>query len=306
VGTAAGVDLLVIDAQLHEPPVTRDWAGADEPTRRDLLDELQLAMMAAVGVDRAVLFPTELEWALQAADRYPDRFRVVPMFTAGGGFGLPSADGPDVEAEIARLAKAGGVAGFRIVRTVPDGRGGHMLAPPEVFDRMAAACAGVGLPVFMSTVGDLATPGVLAARHPEIAVIVDHLGLPQPPSYQRESPPFRSLPALLALAVHPNLAVKCSGAPTLSTQAYPFADLWPHLHAVIDAFGPERVMWGSDYSRLLGRAGFRFRIPGGESDYQGKHTYAQALHYIAESPELDGEQRAWILGRTAQRLLRWP
>jgi L-fuconolactonase len=297
--------MLVIDGQLHEPPVTRDWP-VDESTRHDLLDELQLALMAAVGVDRAVLFPTDLDWALQAAERYPERFTVVPMFSAGGRFGLPAADALEIEAEIERLSSIRGVVGFRIVRTVPDGRGGHVLAPAEAFDRLAAACARAGLAVFMSTVGDLVTPGVLAERHPEIAVVVDHLGLPQPPSYKRASPPFRALAELLALARHPNLAVKCSGLPTLSTRPYPFDDLWPHLHAVIDAFGPERVMWGSDFSRVLGRAGFHFRIPGGEQDYQGKHTYAQALHYLADSEQLDRDQKGWILGRTAQRLLNWP
>jgi hypothetical protein len=137
---------LIIDAQLHEPAVARDWADADEQTRWDLLDELQLAYMTAVGVDRTILFPNELGGALRAAARDPGRFAVVPMFTAGGGFGLEPADGPDIERRIRSLATVPGVVGFRIVRTVPDGRGGAVLVAPERFDRLAAACAEVGRP----------------------------------------------------------------------------------------------------------------------------------------------------------------
>jgi L-fuconolactonase len=297
--------VLIIDAQLHEPAVSGEWAHADEQTRWDLLDELQIAYMTAVGVDRTILFPTDLDWALRAAARDPDRFAVVPMFTAGGGFGLEAADGPDIAQRIRSLATVPGVVGFRIVRTVPDGTGGTVLVAPERFDRLATACAEVGRPIFMSTVGDLVTPGVLAARHPEVTVVVDHLGLAQPPSYARESPPFRSLPALLALAEHPNLAVKCSGAPALSQEPYPFADLWPPLHQVIEAFGPRRVMWGSDFSRVLGRAGFTLKIAGGERHYAGRHTYAEALHYLLDTPELTTAAKEWLLGRAAQHLLGW-
>jgi hypothetical protein len=49
--------MLVIDAQLHEPPMAFEWFGADQAPRFELMTEVTLAYMRAVGVDRAVLHP---------------------------------------------------------------------------------------------------------------------------------------------------------------------------------------------------------------------------------------------------------
>src|SRR4051812_27981194 len=71
--------MTIIDAQLHEPPVSLRWVGASQATRWDLLLEIQLAFMDAVGVDRAVLHPLELAWGQYAVSRFPKRFTTVPM-----------------------------------------------------------------------------------------------------------------------------------------------------------------------------------------------------------------------------------
>ena len=296
----------IVDAQLHEPSVWGDWEWADQRLRWELMLELQLSQMNAVGVDSALLFAVDLGWARFAAARHPGRFAVVPMFAAMPGFHVLDAGAPDIERIVEELSAEAGVVAVRIVRTVPKPDGGVVLAPAEAFDRLAASCARAALPMFMSTVGDLATPGRLAARHAELTVIVDHLGLPQPPSYRPDATPFAQLPKLLALAEHPNVVVKCSGAPTLSREGYPFADLWPHLRQVIGAFGVERVMWGSDFSRVLGRAGFHLRLPRGEAAYEGKHTYAEALHYVRDTDQLTPAEKTAILGETAHALLHWP
>src|SRR5581483_6227563 len=114
--------------------------------------------------------------------------------------------------------------------------GSHGIAPVEAFDRAVAACEQQGLPLFVSASGDHATPATLAARQPGLQVIVDHLGIAQPPTYIPDDPPFKALPSLLELARIPNIAIKFSGIPTLSREPFPFADLWPHLHRIIDAF----------------------------------------------------------------------
>jgi len=296
----------VVDAQLHEPAVTLPWADADDALRSEVMLELQLALMDSVGVDHAVLFPVRAEWGAFAAARVPDRFASVPMITAGGGFGGIPAEASDIEARVEAAHHTAGVVAMRIVRTTPTPDGEQVLVDPGTFDRAVAACARETLPIFMSTAGDLDTPGVLARRHPELRVVVDHVGLAQPPSYVAESPPFRSLPALLALASLPNVFVKWSAAPTLSAERFPFADLWPHLRAVVDAFGAERVMWGSDISRVAGRLGFARRIPRGDTQYAGRHTYAEALLYLRETPELSAHEKEWILGGTARSVLGWP
>ena len=299
-----GRSAAIIDAQLHEPAVVLPWSGADIDTRREVLTELQIGYMRAAGVDGALLFPRDLVWAELAATSHPERFGFVPMVTDGGSYGGIDAAAPDLEEIIAAKRSLPGIAGIRIVRSTPSPAGEPILVPLERFDRAVAASARANLPIFMSTAGDMTAPRIFAERHPQLTVVVDHLGLRQEPSYRRERPTFRSLPALIALAEVPNVVIKLSGAPCLSDKPYPFTDLWPHLHEVLDAFGPKRLMWGSDISRVLGQIGFGspWLVP--DRAYRG-HSYADALFYLRETNELTADEKAWILGRTAAAVAPW-
>jgi predicted TIM-barrel fold metal-dependent hydrolase len=297
--------LTIVDAQLHEPAVSMEWEGADLTTRRLVLTELQVGYLRAVGVDKAVLFPIDLDWAVEAAGLFPERFGIVPMVAVGGAFGAIDAAAPDIAERIAQQAANPAVVGLRILRTMPTADGSHGIAPLEAFDGAVAASEEHGLPLFMSTSGDHVTPAHVAKQHPGLTVIVDHLGISQPPTFIRDDPPFKALPGLLSLAQLPNVALKFSGVPTLSLARYPYADLWSSLHQIVDAFGPERLMWGSDISRIYGRAGFDQRLRNGDTDYDGKHTYAEALFYLRETDELTPEQKRLMLGETAERVLRW-
>jgi L-fuconolactonase len=299
--------MIVVDAQLHEPAVSLEWEDADEATRRLVLTELQLGYMRAVGVDRAVLFPLDLRWAEEAYSLFPERFGIVPMLMPGGPAerGMVDADSADVAALVAAQAANPAIVGMRVLPTTQDAAGRHRTIPVEVLERGIAACEDEGLPLFVYTL-DHAVTAEIAERHPTLTVIADHLGLAQPPTAEREDPPFRSLPGLLELARFPNVAVKVSGVPGLSRERFPFTDVLPHLHRVIEAFGAERLMWGSDISRVYGRGGFHWIIPNAQGDYEGRHTYAEALLYLRETDELSPETKARLLGGTALSLLRWP
>jgi L-fuconolactonase len=297
--------VLIIDAQLHEPTVSLEWGDADETTRRTLLVELQLGFMRAVGVDCAVLFPADRDWGEAVARGWPDTFSVVPMITSGGKYGGLVAESPDVADVVTELSRKPGVVGVRVSTSTPAG-GVQEVAPVDVFSRALAACDCEGLPVFLSAAGNLGAPAEVAERFPELSIVIDNFGLLQPPGYERESPPLRSLPGLLALARYPNIAVKLSGGPSLSQERFPYADLWPGLHQVVDAFGVDRLMWGSDISRVYGSVGFAGRVPGFVENFEGSHTYAEALLYLRDTDELSAAEKNAILGGTAQRLLRWP
>ena len=54
-----------------------------------------------------------------------------------------------------------------------------------------------------------------------------------------------------------------------------------------------------------GAVGFNTTFPRGLAEYPGKHTYAEALFYLRETPELTSLEKEWILGATAEKLLRW-
>jgi L-fuconolactonase len=248
--------------------------------------------MDAVGVDRVVLHPLELAWGEYAVSRCPTRFAVVPMIgVAAAEHGGIDPRTLSIDEFIAEKSELPGLAGIRIVRSAHE----DWL---DEFGSVIDACARRRIPLFVYTTGDLTAPATIAERNPDLTVIVDHLGLPR--AEQRHDPPFRDLPELLDLARFGNIAVKLSGAPAMSDQPYPYDDLWPHLQLVIDAFGPQRLMWGTDMSRLMGSVGFHY-----STNRRCNHTYAEALMYLREAKNLSATAKKWILGGTAESLLRW-
>jgi predicted TIM-barrel fold metal-dependent hydrolase len=78
---------------------------------------------------------------------------------------------------------------------------------------------------------------------------VDHLGLTGQHTDAAIAPEIADL---VALARHDNVSVKATAAPCYSTEAYPYPALHPFLRQLYDAYGPERLFWGSDLSRLRG------------------------------------------------------
>src|SRR5438128_1391453 len=61
---------------------------------------------------------------------------------------------------------------------------------------------------------------------------------------------FADLRETLALARFPNVAIKMSGAPSYSSQPYPYKNIHPYLRQIFEAFGPERAFWGTDITRM--------------------------------------------------------
>ena len=123
------------------------------------------------------------------------------------------------------------------------------------------------------------------ARHPGLRFAMDHLSIP---TKTRGTEAFAGLDHLLALAKYPNLAVKASAMPGYSVEAHPYRDLHPHLRRVYDAFGPRRIFWGTDYSRL-------------------PCSYRQAITLFTEElPWLSSDDKEWIMGRGLCEWLGWP
>ncbi len=124
-----------------------------------------------------------------------------------------------------------------------------------------AAAARHALPVNLLCWGRLEQAGQLAARNPDTTLVIDHLGLQQPFEPPAPAEPFADLPKLLALAAHDNVAIKITGACTLSHEPFPYNDMWDPLGRIFDAFGFDRCMWGTDWTRAVGvtdlRAGRR-------------------------------------------------
>jgi predicted TIM-barrel fold metal-dependent hydrolase len=253
--------------------------------------EMAREAIDSVGIDMA-LAVTKESFIDLAHQRYPGRFPGVLtiMHTV-----------PDLAAEVRRVrAHPAMVAGRALVGNFLDAT-----MRPEfdqgVFDPLFATAEEVGLPIFNSTHGGCARMAAIAERHPKLQLIIDHIGVAQHPVSPPGTMSWRTLPDLLALARYPNVAVKLCGAPLLSQQPYPFDDVWPHLARVFEAFGFERVMWASDYTRLR-----LADLPRGERPRKRGLTYAESLDFLRRADKLSLEEKRLLLGGAARRLLNLP
>lgn len=95
--------------------------------------------------------------------------------------------------------------------------------------------------------------GPILGRHPELRLLIAHLGLPPRRGPADEGDPAAALAHVLALARHPGAHVKLSGFYALSDPGhdYPHRPAWPYVTALAAAYGPRRLLWGSDYSPSL-------------------------------------------------------
>lgn len=288
--------MTIIDAQLHElgPRSARDVE--ELAMRRRILTEVTLSAMDAVGVDAALLFPVDAEWGREAAAEFPERFANVLEFD-------PAA--PNIDELIDGVRDDAQTLGVRVTAGYPPSGENLIRLRNGAWEATFAACERHRVPVFLFLSGAPEMAGDVARAHPELQIIVDHLGLRQPPMDVRDPEPWGRLEKLLDLAVHPNIAVKACGMAALSETGEPFSDIWTHFVRVIEAFGVDRLMWASDVPRFQGRIGWDIRVPEAWGPYEGRHTYAQSLALIQHSGELTAEDKRQLLGGSLTRLLDW-
>jgi len=275
--------MLTIDAQVHayeRNHAGRPWAavlhGPPEMTGDDMV-----AAMDRVGVDGAILvsvftmYRYDASYAVSVRARHPGRFALVKP--------VDPSD-PKVAETIAEWASMPGTAGVRIMmnRDVsPDP------ADPGI-NRVLATAARHSLPVNLLAWGRLDQVQELARRNPDTRLVIDHLGLQQPFEPPAPPEPFADLPKVLALAAHPNIAIKITGACTLSHESFPYRDLWAPLGRIFDAFGMDRCLWGTDWTRAVGLL-----------------TYAQGVDAFRVTDRLSDSDRAALMGGTLQRIYNW-
>jgi predicted TIM-barrel fold metal-dependent hydrolase len=118
--------------------------------------------------------------------------------------------------------------------------------------------------------------------------VVDHLGLRQPFTPPAPDEPFAELPNVLELAKFDNVAIKISGACTLSQQPSPYEDLWEPLGRIFEAFGIERCLWGTDWTRAVNLL-----------------TYEQGVEAFRVTEHLSDADRAALMGGSLARIYGW-
>jgi predicted TIM-barrel fold metal-dependent hydrolase len=231
--------MLIVDAQVHiwgsGPPTNPAHRQVSVFSKDELLKEMDEA-----GVDAAVIHPpgwdpNANELAVEAARQHPNRLAIL------GNFPL---DRPESRALIDGWKSRPGMLGLRFVFNQPHQRS---WLTDGTIDWLWPAAERAGLPVALMASTFLPVVGQVAERHPRLRLIVDHLGRV---SGTKDDAAFANLPEMLALARYPNVAIKATGAPSYSSEPYPYRNIHPYLRQIYDAFGPERMFWGTDITRM--------------------------------------------------------
>ena len=276
--------MLTIDAQVHTYERNhpgRPWVGTLRGPASVTGDEM-VAAMDTVGVDGALLvspfamYRYDASYALEVYAAHPGRFGLIKPVDPSD---LAVAD------TIADWAATTGTVGVRIML---NREGVSTDAADPGLNRVLAAAARHSLPVNLMATGRLEQAGLLAARNPNTSIVIDHLGLQQPHVPPAPAAPFADLPKLLSLASHDNVTVKITGACTLSHEPFPYKDIWDPLFRIFDAFGFDRCMWGTDWTRAIDVL-----------------TYQQGVEAFRVTDRLSDSDRATLMGETLQRVYQW-
>lgn len=274
--------MTTLDAQVHAYERNhpgRPWLGTLHGPAEVTGDQM-VAAMDAVGVDGALLVSPFAMYGHDAS------YALEVYAAHGSRFGLIKPVDPTdakVAETIAQWAATAGTVGVRIMLN----RAATDPADPGI-NRVLVAAAQHALPVNLLAWGRLEQAKVLAARNPNTMIVIDHLGLQQPFEPPVPAQPFADLPKLLALAPHDNVAVKISGACTLSHEAFPYKDLWDPLLRIFDAFGFDRCLWGTDWTRAVALL-----------------TYREGVEAFRVTDRLSESDRAALMGGTLTRVYDW-
>ena len=107
-----------------------------------------------------------------------------------------------------------------------------------------------GVPIAALATDPLSELGRIAERHSGLRLTIDHLGGRSGTTTLKDGAGMTHIPELLALARLPNAAVKATGAPGYSSEPYPFLTMQSYLRQIYDAFGPHRMFWGTDITKM--------------------------------------------------------
>ena len=232
----------IVDAQIHL------W-GEGLPSNlshrqvTSFTSEEAIAMMDEGGVDAAVIHP--VPWdpnshqvALKAIESYPGRFAMLGD--------VPLMD-PQSKGRVATWLDQPGVLGLRYVLLNDPQR--QWLRDGDI-DWLWPAAEEAGVPIAVLATDSMDLIGGVAERHPDLRLTIDHLGGRGGMTTLKDHEAMTHMPDLLALSKHPNVAVKATGAPGYSGESYPFPAMQTYLRQIYDAFGPERMFWGTDITKM--------------------------------------------------------
>ncbi|MDJ0789574.1 MAG: amidohydrolase family protein [Myxococcota bacterium] len=268
-----------IDAHIHMwspsaslyPRTSRLADQVLKPRRYTPRDFLTVARNT--GVERAVLvqaavYGEDHSYMLDVMAEYPGRFA-----------GVGTVDRTPRPEERLRELGAMGLRGARVISHT----GCERWSDDERYQALFRMSAETGLVLDLLTLPEhLLAMDALCAQVPSAIVAVPHLGRPPGDRHEREE----HFQRLIGMARRPGVVLKWSGLHMLALDAAHYDELAPVFSRVLDAFGPERIMWGSD-------APHQFRKGNG---------YEPSLQWIRDRDELSESELDQILRGTAERI----
>ncbi len=274
---------MIIDSQVHAYEANtpkRPWHSVPNWPPHVTGDEM-VAAMDKVGVDGAIfisafsLYQYDASYAIEVQKAHPGRMAIIKPV---------NPDDPAVADVIADWKKQPGAVAVRIMLPKESGRP----ADDPGLGRIAKAAAQHDLPVNILCWDNLDVGAALFDRYPDTRWIIDHLGILQPRVPPAPPNPWADLPKVLELAKRKNCVIKVSGACTLSKEPYPFNDIWDPLQRVFDAWGFERCLWGTDWTRAAAVV-----------------NYEQSVRPFVETKRLSESDRAMLMGGACAKAYRW-
>jgi predicted TIM-barrel fold metal-dependent hydrolase len=278
---------VIIDSHCHAWRIWPYDTTVPDPASRGTAEQL-LFEMDRNGVDRAVVIcaridhnPDGNDYGMDAARRWPDRLVGFPDVDSAWS---PEYHTAGAATRLSGAVERWGISGF--THYLGSSNDGWLRSQEaEAFFTVAAQHDLIAsIPATGPWLADLRA---VARAFPTMPILLHHLGM-----VRASDPDLAPLAALVACANEPNIPVKVSGFyyGSGAIAEYPYADQLSVFRAIVEAFGPRRLAWGSDYPVSPWVA----------------CTYRQTLDVVRVHAAhlLPGDAMDWVMGRTLDAVLR--
>jgi predicted TIM-barrel fold metal-dependent hydrolase len=276
--------MAIIDSQVHAYAANtpqRPWRKPPHDWPDHVTGEEMVGAMDAVGVDGAImvspnsLYGYDASYTVDMQRAYPGRFAVVKPV---------NPNDPAVDEIISEWKKTPGAVAVRVMFALQRAEDLNSAG----IDRILRAAARHDLKVNLQCGNNLDTGTALIDKHPQTRFVIDHLGFYQPRTKPAPANVWADLPKVLELARRPNAAIKVSAVGTMSREPFPYHDIWDPLARVFDAWGFERCLWGSDWTRTFSLV-----------------NYEQAVESFRVTDRLNDRERAMLMGGACAKVYGW-
>jgi len=277
----------IVDTHLHlvyQDRFSYPWLEDVPALNRQWTADTYFAEAETLGIEAALHMEVDVaEQDMLAETEFVTRLH--PRIA--GAIAAARPEHKDFRDHLQRLAEIPGLRGIRrVLHTMPD-----ELSQTDRFVENVQRLANYKLPFDLCVRADQLPIGTqLVAQCPDVQFVLDHCGVPK--VAEQELEPWRT--HIRELARHPNVAAKISGVVAYAGPDWTLETLRPFVEHVIDSFGWDRVVWGSDHPVCTLTANLtrwveatRALIAGASTDEQARllHRNAERIYRIEGEPE---------------------